>query len=331
MSQIDGIKRRYSHGRICRREERILADLQMSTNSVTELRRAAFPVIYRMVGSVAEAEDLIQEGLLRFQMASEKGPPIANARAFLVSVTTRLAIDHLRSARHKREVYTGEWLPEPIVESERGENTLEQMEMAETLSMAFLVLLETLSPLERAVFLLRQVFDYEYAEIAEVVGKSESNCRQVFSRAKRHVAERKPRFETSKDARDSLAHRFLEVCKNGTLADLESMLAADVEFHGDGGGVATAVLHPVIGNEAVARLMHGIFSKAKLYDITFVEATVNGQPGILAKTSGGELISVMALQIVDGKIQAFHSVINPDKLTHLGQISDLARLRKPQR
>ena len=303
-----------------------MADLQMSNDLIAELRRTTFPVVYRMVGSVAEAEDLIQEGLLRFQMATDKGTNVANAHAFLTSVTTRLAIDHLRSARHKREIYTGEWLPEPILDAGSGNNTLEKLEMAETLSMAFLVLLETLSPLERAVFLLRQVFDYEYAEIAQIVGKSESNCRQVFSRAKRHIEERKPRFESSKNARESLAHRFLEVCKTGTLADLESMLATDVEFHGDGGGIASAVLHPVVGSNAVARLMHGIFAKARQFDIAVCEATVNGQPGLIAKSSTGELISVMALQIVDGKVRAFHSVINPDKLKHLGAISELARL-----
>jgi RNA polymerase sigma-70 factor (ECF subfamily) len=312
------------------RRTAILTDFQMTNDLVAELRRATFPVIYRMVGSVAETEDLIQEGLLRFQIATEKGTPVANTHAFLVSVTTRLAIDHLRSARHKREVYPGEWLPEPIVGSGYGQETLEQIEMAETLSMAFLVLLETLSPLERAVFLLRQVFDYEYAEIAEVIGKSESNCRQVFSRAKRHVAERRPRFESSKGARELLAHRFLAVCRNGTREDLQSMLAADVEFHGDGGGIASAVLNPVIGSDAVARLMQGIFVKARRYNIIFVEAMVNGQPGFLAKSSAGELISVMSLQIVDGKIQAFHSVVNPEKLTHLGTISDLARLPKRQ-
>jgi RNA polymerase sigma-70 factor, ECF subfamily len=305
-----------------------LGDLRMDNDLVSELRRTTFPVVYRMVGSVAEAEDLIQEGLLRFQMATDKGTAVANPRAFLVSATTRLAIDHLRSARHKREIYTGEWLPEPILDSGSSENALEQIEMAESLSMAFLVLLETLSPLERAVFLLRQVFDYEYAEIAEVVGKSESNCRQVFSRAKRHVAERRPRFESSKDARESLAHRFLEVCKNGMPEDLKSMLATEVEFHGDGGGVASAVMHPVIGSDPVARLMHGIFVKAKQYEVAFSEATVNGQPGLIAKSLTGELISVMALQIADGKIQAFHSVINPDKLIHLGNISGMARLPK---
>ena len=302
--------------------------IQLSNDLAAELHRAAFPVVYRMVGSVSEAQDLIQEGLLRFQVAAQQGTSVANSHAFFVSVTTRLAIDHLRSARRKREVYPGEWLPEPIVQSGSDLNAQEHIEMAETLSMAFLVLLETLSPLERAVFLLRQVFDYEYVEIAEVVGKSESNCRQVFSRAKRHVAERRPRFEASSQERESLTHRFLEVCKNGSLTDLEAMLAADVEFHGDGGGIASAVLHPVKGAAPVARLMHAFFTKARAYNLAFVEATVNGQPGIIAKTSEGAFISVMALQVVDGRISAMHSIINPDKLGHLGEVSDLARLPK---
>ena len=305
-----------------------MADLHMSNDLVAELRRTTFPMVYRMVGSVAEAEDLIQEGLLRFQVVTQQGTSVNNPHAFLISVTTRLAIDHLRSARRKREVYPGEWLPEPIVESSSGGESLEHVEMAESLSMAFLVLLETLSPLERAVFLLRQVFDYEYAEIAEVVGKSEANCRQVFSRAKRHVAARRPRFESSKQERESMAHRFLQICRSGSLGDLEAMLATDVEFHGDGGGIAAAVLHPVIGAGPVARLIHGIFLKAAAYNLTFDEALVNGQPGLVARTSEGALVSVMALQIVDGKINAFHSVINPDKLGHLGEITPLTRLPK---
>jgi RNA polymerase sigma factor (sigma-70 family) len=296
--------------------------IHMSNDLASELHRTAFPVVYRMVGSVAEAQDLIQEGLLRFQVAVQQGTEVENPHAFFTSVTTRLAIDHLRSARRKREVYPGEWLPEPIIGSDQSPDALEHVEMAETLSMAFLVLLETLSPLERAVFLLRQVFDYEYAEIAGVVGKSETNCRQVFSRARRHVAERRPRFEPSRQARESLAHRFLDVCKNGSVADLESLLAADVEFHGDGGGIASSVQHPVVGAAAVARLLHGIFTKARAYD----EATVNGQPGFLTRTSDGALVSVMALQLTDGKINALHTVINPDKLTHLGEVSDIARL-----
>jgi RNA polymerase sigma-70 factor (ECF subfamily) len=308
-----------------------LADLRMGNDLASELRRTTFPVVYRMVGSVSETEDLIQEGLLRFQIATDKGTSVANPHAFLVAATTRLAIDHLRSARRKREIYTGEWLPEPILDSDTSENGLEQIEMAESLSMAFLVLLETLSALERAVFLLRQVFDYEYAEIAELVGKSESNCGQVFSRAKRHVADRRPRFESSKKEKESLAGRFLEVCKSGTPEDLKSMLAIEVEFHGDGGAVASAVMHPVVGSDSVARLIHGIFVKAKQYKVVFSEATVNGQPGIIAKSSTGELISVMALQIAEGKIQTFHSVINPDKLTHLRVISELARLPKRYR
>ena len=158
---------------------------------------------------------------------------------------------------------------------------------------------------ERAVFLLRQVFDYEYAEIAEVVGKSESNCRQVFSRAKRHVAERRPRFESSKGARESLAHRFLEVCKNGTPEDLKSMLATEVEFHGDGGGVASAVMHPVIGSDLVARLIHGIFVKARQYEVVFSEATVNGQPGLIPSRSPENLSASWHCRLPMGRYRHF--------------------------
>ncbi|MES2393593.1 MAG: RNA polymerase sigma factor SigJ [Acidobacteriota bacterium] len=302
---------------------------QLSNEQVTQLRNTAFPLVYRMVGSVAETEDLIQEGLLRFQIATERGTSIDNPHAFFVSVTTRLAIDHLRSARHKRELYPGEWLPEPIVDAANTDSPPERIEMAESLSLAFLVLLETLSPLERAVFLLRQVFDYEYAEIAPIVGKSEANCRQVFSRAKRHIAEKRPRFEPSPQERDRLANRFFATCKAGSLAELEAMLASDVEFHGDGGGVAAAVAHTVSGSNRVARLMHGIFTKTPIRYLVQVQSLINGQPGLLIKTPDDALIAVMALQIVDGKVAAVHSIINPDKLHHHGKVSDAARLKKP--
>ena len=295
---------------------------------MTELQRAAFPLVYRMVGSVTDTEDLMQEGLLRLQVAAQQETPIENPHGFFVSVTTRLAIDHLRSARHKRELYPGEWLPEPVVQTSRGETAPERVEMAESLSMAFLVLLETLSPLERAVFLLRQVFDYEYAEIAEVVGKSETNCRKVFSRAKRHVAEKRPRFEPSMEERDRLAEQFFATCKAGALPELEALLAADVEFHGDGGGVAAAVAHPVTGADRVARLMHGIFARAASHGLRFVETTVNGQPGLLIQMPDEALVTVISLRIVDGKVAAVHSIINPDKLQHLGKVSDAARLKK---
>lgn len=305
-----------------------VVDFQISNELATALRQTAFPLVYRMVGSVAETEDLVQEGLLRLQLATQQGTSVENPRAFYVSVTTRLAIDHLRSARHKRELYPGEWLPEPIVEAGSGETSLERVEMAESLSLAFLVLLETLSPLERAVFLLRQVFDYEYSEIAPIVGKSESNCRQVFSRAKKHIAAKRPRFEPSKEERERLANQFFSTCKAGSLPELEAMLADDVEFHGDGGGVAAAVAHPLIGAHQVVRMIHGIFTKTLLHNLQLIQSTVNGQPGVLIKTPDGAWVCVMSLQIFDGRIAAVHSIINPDKLHHLGEVSDVARLKK---
>lgn len=305
-----------------------MAELQFSNQLLIDLRQAAFPLVYRLVGSVAETEDLLQEGILRLQLAARQPQPVENPQAFFVAVTTRLAIDHLRSARHKRELYPGEWLPEPIVQDGHTDTGPERLEMAESLSLAFLVLLETLSPLERAVFLLRQVFDYEYSEIASVVGKSEANCRQVFSRARKHIAARRPRFEPSRQEREKLARQFLSTCKAGSLPDLEAMLAADVQFHGDGGGVAAAVAHTITGANRVARLIHGIFTKTPFRDLRLVESTVNGQPGLLVKTPDGALVTVMSLQIFDGKILAIHSIVNPDKLHHLGEVSDAARINK---
>lgn len=304
-----------------------MSDHATSEELAADLRRSAFPLAYRMVGSAAEAEDLVQEALLRYETAIRQGTSVSNPHGFLVTTTTRLAIDHLRSARVTREVYPGEWLPEPIVQQE-GSTTADKVEMAESVSFAFLVLLETLSPLERAVFLLRQVFDYEYSEIADIVGKTEANCRQAFSRAGKHVAARRPRFESSPEKRGELAKQFFSTCRDGSLADLEAMLAADVEFHGDGGGIASAVQRPVVGCGPVARLIRGIFERAAQHGVGISEAVVNGQPGLLFKDSEGALISVWSVQAAEGKVGSVHGVINPDKLQHLGQVSKLARLKK---
>ena len=298
----------------------------MNEELVAELHQSAFPVAYRMLGSAVEAEDLVQEALLRLQTAMRQGTSIANPHGFLITTTTRLAIDHLKSARVKREVYPGEWLPEPIVE-QQGSRVTDKVEMAESLSYAFLVLLETLSPIERAVFLLREIFDYDYEEIARVVGKSEANCRQAFSRAKKHIVAKRPRFEPSQEKRDALAKQFFATCVDGSLTDLEAMLAADVEFHGDGGGIASAVQHAVIGSVSVSRIMLGIFRRAKQYGLHYSEVVVNGQPGLRFQDDEGGVISVMSLHVVDGTVGAIYSVINPDKLQHLGEVSSLARLR----
>ena len=299
----------------------------MDAELVAELHKGAFPVAYRMLGSAAEAEDLVQEALLRLQAAIRQGTSIANPHGFLITTTTRLAIDHLKSARVKREVYPGEWLPEPIVQ-QQGSLITDKVEMAESLSFAFLVLMEALSPIERPVFLLRQIFDYDYEEIAGVVGKSEANCRQAFSRAKKHIVAKRPRFEPSREKREALAKQFFATCVDGSLADLEALLAADVEFHGDGGGIASAVQHAVVGSVPVSRLMLGIFRRATQYGLHYSETVVNGQPGLWFQDGEGGVISVMSVHVVDGKVGAIYSVINPDKLQHLGEVSSLAEFRR---
>ena len=243
-----------------------------------ELRPSAFAIAYRMLGSVAEAEDVVQEALLRVHAALERGERIESPRAYIATVATRLSIDVLRSARVRREAYVGEWLPEPLVSSESSEDPARHAEMADSLSLAFLVLLESLSPEQRAVFLLHDVFDYGYGEVAEIVGKSEDNARQLAARARRHVEEQKPRFEASREERDELAHRFFAAARDGDLKALESLLADDVVLHGDGGGV----------------------------------------------------VAVMALDIADGRIQSIRSIVNPDKLTHVGEVADWASLLRGQ-
>lgn len=298
-----------------------------SDQTVSEgVRSRLFAISYRMLGSVAEAEDVVQESLLRLHRAQLEGTKIESPPAFLTSVATRLAIDHLRSARVRRETYVGAWLPEPLLTDE----TLgppDHAEMAESLSMAFLLLLERLSPVERAVFLLREVFDYEYAEIAEIVRKSEENCRQIFARAKRRIEEGKPRFETSREKRDELANHFFAACESGTLDDLVALLASDAVFWGDGGGKAAAVREPLAGAERVARLLQGIFAKCREKDVSMKRAPVNGQPGAMFFDSEGRLVSVLSLEIGDGVVRSIRGVVNPDKLTHLGPVSDINRLR----
>jgi RNA polymerase sigma-70 factor (TIGR02957 family) len=291
-----------------------------------DLRPRAFAVAYRMLGSVSEAEDVVQEGLLRVHSAMERGEEISSPRAYVATVVTRLAIDELRSARARRESYVGEWLPEPLAAPEEG--PAEQAEQADSLSLAFLVLLESLTPEQRAAFLLHDVFDYGYADVAEIVGTSEENARQLASRARRHVQEGKPRFDTSAEQRDELAAGFLAAAKGGDFAELESFLAEDVELHGDGGGLAPAIKHPVFGRVRVAKML-GNWMRLGFEKIGGVElrpATINGQPGAQYLDADGKLIGVMALDIADGKVQAIRSIVNPEKLGHLGPVADAQEL-----
>ena len=289
-----------------------------------ELRPLLFSIAYRMLASATEAEDIVQEAFLRLQRATNEGARIESPRAWLVKVATRLAIDHLRSARVRRETYVGTWLPEPLVDG--GDDPVEHVEMAETLSMAFLVLLESLSPIERAVFLLREVFGFGYDEIAGIVDKSEDNCRQILARARRHIDARRPRFEASPDKRDSLARKFFAAADRGDVDGLVQLLATDVAFYGDGGGKATAVREPVHGRDRVGRLLAGLLAWAEQREVRIRPVQVNGQPGAMLLDSEERLVGVVSLEVSNGSIQAIRSVVNPDKLRHLGPVSDLGRL-----
>jgi RNA polymerase sigma-70 factor (ECF subfamily) len=288
------------------------------------LRPVAFAIAYRMLGSVSEAEDIVQEALLRVHQALDAGERIASPRAFVATVTTRLAINHLRSARARREHYVGEWLPEPIITDGVDDPAL-HAEMADSLSLAMLVLLESLSPEQRAVLLLHDVFDYDHAQIAEIIGKSQDNVRQLATRARRQVDQRRPRFQTTREQQSELAARFFRAAEQGDLAGLEALLAHDVELKGDGGGKAPALARPMRGRARVARtLVNAVV--ARLPGVSVRRVEVNGAPGALYLDAQERLLAVVALEIADGQIASISSVVNPDKLTHLGPVGDLVSL-----
>jgi RNA polymerase sigma-70 factor (TIGR02957 family) len=298
----------------------------MTDEEFDELRPPAFAIAYRMLGSVTEAEDVVQEGFLRLHRAREGGELIESPRAYLSTVVSRLSVDHLRSARVRRESYVGEWLPEPLVASV-DDDPARKLEMADSLSLAFLVLLESLSPEQRAAFLLHEVFDEPYHRIAEIIGTSEQNARQLVTRARRHVEERRLRFEASRDQQEELAARFFAAAEEGDLEGLEQLLAHDVVLHGDGGGKAPAIKRALHGRARVARtLAAGVHAAARLGGLTFRRAEVNGQPGALLLDREGRLAGVVILDIADGQIQAVSSIVNPDKLRHLGPLADLSAL-----
>jgi RNA polymerase sigma-70 factor (ECF subfamily) len=279
-----------------------------------------------MLGSVAEAEDVVQEALLRVHRAVEAGEQIESPRAFVATITTRLAINELRSARVRRERYVGEWLPEPILTDSR-DDPAQHAEIADSLSTAMLVLLETLSPEQRAVLLLRDVFDYRYSEIAAIVGKSEDNVRQLASRARGQVESRRPRFESSREQRDELARRFFAAAEDGDLAGLEALLAHDVVLTGDGGGKVPALARPLQGRNRVARALANWTKLAtRIPGASLRQVEVNGMPGGLLLDGDGLLVGVWSLGISGGQIQSINSVVNPDKLAHLGPVADVKAL-----
>ncbi len=299
----------------------------MTEEEFDELRPSAFAIAYRMLGSVSGAEDVVQEGFLRLHRAREGGERIESPRAYLSTVVSRLSLDQLRSARARRETYVGEWLPEPLVAS-ADDDPARKAEMADSLSLAFLVLLESLSPEQRAAFLLREVFDEPYDRIAEIVGTSEPNARQLATRARRHVEERRPRFEASREQREELATRFFAAAEEGDLQGLETLLAHDVVLHGDGGGKAPALARALHGRARVARVLSKGLRRldARIGGLITRRQEVNGQPGALFFDREGRLLGVMILDVAEGQIQGVSSIVNPDKLRHLGPVADLHAL-----
>jgi RNA polymerase sigma-70 factor, ECF subfamily len=291
---------------------------------VNELRPLLFSIAYRMLGSVADAEDVVQEAFLRY----EKATGVESPKAFLTTVVTRLALDQLKSARARRETYVGEWLPEPLL---TDDDPALHAEQADTLSMAFLVLLERLAPAERAVFLLHDVFGYRFDEIASMLGLSEANCRQLGVRARRHVDAERPRFEASRRERDELAERFFAAVTDGDVDALVGMLAADVVVSGDGGGKAPQWATPLVGAERVARLFAGLGRQIGDYGITLERHEVNGQPGAVFRAADGSITNVWSIEIAGGLVQSIRSVINPDKLRHLGPVADVRALLREHR
>ncbi len=291
-----------------------------------DLRPVAFAIAYRMLGSVSEAEDVVQEALLRVHQALQAGEEISSPRAYVATVTTRLAINELRSARARRERYVGEWLPEPIITDGR-DDPAQHAQTADSLSLAMLVVLESLSPEQRAVLLLHDVFDYSYEAIAPIVGKSEANVRQLATRARRHVEQHRPRFQTTREQQDELAARFLAAAEEGDLAGLEALLASDVQFTGDGGGKVPALARTLRGRSRVANTLMGwLHPDTRIPGLSLRPVEVNGGPGWVGLDPQQRLVSVVALDIAGGQIQSIKSVVNPDKLRHLGPLGDWAAL-----
>ena len=299
----------------------------MDTSQYTHYRPLMFSIAYRMTGSVSDAEDIVQEAFLRAAKDGDKDAEVASPKAYLATITTRLAIDHLRSARVRRESYVGTWLPEPLlagapVGPASEADPAELAETSDSLSMAFLVLLESLAPAERAVFLLREVFGYDYGEIADITGKTEAACRQTFARSRRRIDEGRPRFETSRAEGDELTALFLAAADGGDMTSLLERLAPDVVFYGDSGGKGeTTFITPVIGRDQVARVIRFSFERTLELGASLRAAWVNGQPGVLARDADGDLIAVIVFDVLGGQVLAIRTIANPEKLRHLGPIS----------
>jgi RNA polymerase sigma-70 factor (ECF subfamily) len=294
----------------------------VSAEEFEVLRPLLFSIAYRILGSVSEAEDAVQETWLRYH-ASATTP--SSLKSFLAAVVTRVSIDTLRSARVRRETYVGQWLPEPLLtddESTAFPDPEHAAELADSVSMAALLLLERLSPEQRAVFVLHDVFAFPFGEIADVVGRSEAACRQLASRARRLVEDGRPRFDVDRREREELAARFFDAMTVGDVDALRELLAADVEVYGDGGGKAPQWMRVVLGADNVARMFGGLGRRFAGIGIQVEPHEVNGQPGAVVRDAGGRVVNVLALDVLGGRIKVVRSVINPDKLRHIGAVAD---------
>jgi len=289
-----------------------------------DLRPLLFSIAYRMLGSVVEAEDMVQEAYVRYQRTVGEGTAVGDPKSYLCAVATRLCIDHLRSARVRRESYVGPWLPEPLLTGTVVPDGARIVEDADSVSMAFLLVLERLTPVERAVFLLHDVFDYGYGEIAEIVARSEDNCRQLAVRARRHVREERRRSETSADRREALADRFFEAVNEGDMDGLVELLAEDVAVVGDSGGVRPMWQRPIVGRDRVVALLAGPGAQPRRLDMTMRRTEINGAPGALVTDANGGLLYAIVLDVAPGGIiETVRTVRNPAKLAHLGPVGDL--------
>jgi RNA polymerase sigma-70 factor (ECF subfamily) len=301
-------------------EQRTDPEVQIRLATFDQYRGLLFSVAYRMLGSVADAEDMLQETFIRWQQA--RGEEIRSPRAFLVTIISRLCINHLQSARAQREEYVGEWLPEPIVTGP-GSDPLEMVRIDESLSMAFLVMLERLTPVERAVFLLREVFAYDYSEIAAILSQSETNCRQILSRAKQHVGAMRPRFKTSQRKKKDLLERFFKATSSGDMEGLVALLASDVVLHSDGGGKGVAALNLIRGVDKVARGALGAFQRLLPKNLAIRVTQINGDPGIVSYLNG-KPYSVLTFDASEDRIHAVYVVTNPDKLARVPPLTGIS-------
>ena len=289
-----------------------------------DLRPLMFAIAYRMVGSVADAEDLVQEAHLRMQQALAVGTEVESPKAFLTTVVTRLAIDHLRSARVRRETYPGPWMPEPVVER-LDEAPAESAELSDSLSIAYLVLLDQLSATERAVFLLHDVFGYSFEEVGAIVDRSEAGCRQIAVRARRRLDPERPRFDRDALRRTQVAEQFLAAFREGDIDALLQLVSEDAVFVGDVGGKAAALPEPIYGRDRVVHLLRAFANQNKRLNLRFEPARVNGQPGAVVRDLHGLVVTVLGLDISGGVVHTVRSIVNPDKIAHLGAVSPLTR------